>query len=92
MNVIVREVAYDDLDRIYTWIAKDRPRSADAVVERILESAQRLGRFPYMGHAGRAPGTYEWTVPGLPYIIVYKINAAQDEVQVVAVFHGARDG
>jgi len=92
MNVIVREVAYDDLDRIYTWIAKDWPRSADAVVERILESAQRLGRFPYMGHAGGAPGTYEWTVPGLPYIIVYKINPAQDEVQVVAVFHGARDG
>ena len=54
MNVIVREVAYDDLDRIYTWIAKDRPRSADAVVERILESAQRLGRFPYVGHAGSA--------------------------------------
>jgi len=38
--------AYDDLDRIYAWIAKDRPRSADSVIDRILESAEWLGRFP----------------------------------------------
>jgi plasmid stabilization system protein ParE len=46
MKVIIREAAYGDLDRIHAWIAKDRPRSADAVVSRILESAERLGRFP----------------------------------------------
>jgi plasmid stabilization system protein ParE len=50
MRVIIREAAYDDLDRIYAWIAIDRPRAADAVIERILESGERLGRFPYMGH------------------------------------------
>lgn len=38
MKVIIREAAYDDLDRIYAWIAKDRPRSADAVVDRILDN------------------------------------------------------
>jgi plasmid stabilization system protein ParE len=63
MRVIVREAAYDDLDRIHEWIAKDRPRSADAVIDRILESADRLGHFPHMGHVGRASGTYEWVVP-----------------------------
>lgn len=46
MKVLIREAAYDDLDRIYAWIAKDRPRSADAVIDRILESAERLGTFP----------------------------------------------
>ena len=70
MRVIIREAAYDDLDRIYGWIAKDRPRAADAVIERILESGEHLARFPYMGHQGRAPGTYEWVIPGLPYILV----------------------
>lgn len=91
MRVIIREAAYDDLDRIYAWIAKDRPRSADSAIDRILESAERLGRFPYMGHIGRAPGTYEWVVPGLPYIVVYKVNINDEEVDVVAVFHGAQD-
>ncbi len=66
MKVIIREAAYDDLDRIYAWIAKDRPRAADTVVDRILESTEKLGQLPYMGHVGRAPGTYEWVVTGLP--------------------------
>ncbi|MFL6971361.1 MAG: type II toxin-antitoxin system RelE/ParE family toxin [Xanthobacteraceae bacterium] len=69
----MREVVYHDLDRIYAWIAKDRPRSADTVLERILESVERLGQLPYMGHIGRGPGTYEWVIPGLPYILVYEI-------------------
>ena len=55
MKVIIREAAYDDLDRIYAWIAKDRPQSADSVIDRILEAAERLGSFPYMGHVGKAP-------------------------------------
>jgi plasmid stabilization system protein ParE len=46
MRVIIREAAYDDLDRIYAWIAKDRARSADAVTATSLKSIERLGRFP----------------------------------------------
>lgn len=91
MRVIIREAAYDDLDRIYAWIAKDQPRAADAVIDRILASADRLGRFPYMGHPGRVRGTYEWVVPGLPYILVYQVRAEDDLVSVDAVFHGAQD-
>jgi toxin ParE1/3/4 len=91
MRVIIREAAYDDLDRIHAWIAKDRPRSADAVIDRILESVERLGHFPFMGHAGRAAGTYEWVIPGLPYILVYQVREDADLVIVTAVFHGAQD-
>lgn len=91
MRVIFREVAYDDLDRIHAWIAKERPRSADAVIGRILESAERLGRFPFMGHKGRVAGAYEWSIPGLPYVLVYQINEKAEVVIVTAVFHGAQD-
>jgi plasmid stabilization system protein ParE len=44
-----------------------------------------------MGHAGRAPGTLERVVPRLPYVIVYEIDAARDEVVIVAIFHEAQD-
>ncbi|MFL4970095.1 MAG: type II toxin-antitoxin system RelE/ParE family toxin [Xanthobacteraceae bacterium] len=91
MRVIIREVAYHDLDRICAWIAKDRPRSADTVLERILESVERLGQLPYMGHTGRGPGTYEWVIPGLPYILVYEIREEEELVIINAVFHGAQD-
>jgi toxin ParE1/3/4 len=91
MRVMIREAAYGDLDRIHAWIARDRPRSADAVVTRILDSAERLGLFPHMGHPGRARGTYEWVIPGLPYVIVYQIHETDDIVTVDAIFHGAQD-
>ena len=91
MKVIIGEAAYHDLDRIYAWIAKDRPLSADSVINRILESTERLGRFPYMGHVGKVSDAYEWVVSGLPYIVVYTVNTNDDEVTVIAVFHGAQD-
>ena len=76
--------------KIYSWIAKNRPQSADSVIDRILESADQLGRFPYMGHVGNAPGTYEWVVTGLPYIVVYEVDSDNNEVKITAVFHGAQ--
>jgi toxin ParE1/3/4 len=91
MRVIVREAAYHDLERIHAWIAKDQPRAADTVIERILQGAGRLELFPYMGHVGSVPGTYEWVVPGSPYILVYEVHAADGLVAVTAVFHGAQN-
>ena len=91
MRVIIREAAYDDLERIHAWIEKDRPRSADSVIDRILESTERLDRFPHIGRIGRALGTYELVVPGLPYIVVYQVNADDDVVIVIGFFHGAQD-
>jgi hypothetical protein len=37
------------------------------------------------------PGTYEWTVQGLPYIIVHEIDDHKDELIVLGIFHGAQD-
>jgi toxin ParE1/3/4 len=90
MNVIVREAAYDDLDGIYAWIGKDDPRAADAVAFSILESAKRLGRFPYIGHPGSVAGTYEWLVNGLPYVLVYRVKQGDDLVLIEAIFHTAQ--
>jgi toxin ParE1/3/4 len=42
-----------------------------------------------MGHGGRVPGTQEWLVRGLPYILVYQIDP--NEVLILGVFHAARD-
>ena len=91
MKAIVRDSAYADLERIFAWIAHDRPAAASRVVDLILENTERLVRFPLMGHAGRVAGTLEWVVPGLPYIVVYTVDERQDELVVIAVFHGAQE-
>ena len=85
MKVLIREAAYGDLDRIHTWIARDRPRSADAVVTRILDSAERLGLFPQMGHSGRVRGTYEWAVPDVNAAVIWSRASAQFPRSVRAV-------
>jgi toxin ParE1/3/4 len=91
MKVVIRDRARADLDHIFDRIAADRPVVAETVIERILRSIELLGGFPRMGRRGRLPTTYERVVTGLPYIVVYRINEAADEVSVVSVVHAAQD-
>ncbi|HZK91763.1 MAG TPA: type II toxin-antitoxin system RelE/ParE family toxin [Stellaceae bacterium] len=91
MKVIFRETAYRDLDEIHAWIAAERPAVADQVIDRIIQSTELLDHFPYIGHAGKTPGTQEWVVAGLPYILVFTVDREADELAVIAVFHGARN-
>jgi len=64
---------------------------ATEVAARIRHAAEHLGVWPYSGHSGRVPGTHEWAIVGLPYVIVYEIDEPADEIAIVAVFHGAQD-
>jgi addiction module RelE/StbE family toxin len=90
VKLVFDDRALDDLERIFDWIARDSQAAARSVVDRLLSSAELLQSFPGIGRAGLVPGTFEWVVPRLPYIIVYEIDAAQDRLIVVAVFHGAQ--
>ena len=71
------------------YIEQRSPQAAIHIAERIFAEAHRLGEFPQPGRIGVVPGTYEWTVPRLPYIIVHELDDS-DEVIVVGVFHGAQ--
>ena len=90
MKVRYRRRAQLDIENIYEYIKERNPRAATEVAARIRHAADRLGFLPRIGHAGRSQGTYEWVVVGLPYIIVYEIDEAAEEVAILAVFHGAR--
>ncbi len=90
MKLVWDERALSDLEGIYNWIVQDNPAAAKAVVDRVFESVDHLATFPRMGHVGRDEGTLEWVVPRLPYIVVYELDEARDEVMVIAVFHGAQ--
>ena len=91
MRVRYRRQAELDIETIHEYIDKRNPRAATEVVARIRHAGDRLGMLPYMGHVGRAPGTYEWAVVGLPYVIVYEVDEAGGEVAIIAVFRGAQD-
>ena len=89
MKLRYDRVALADLDRILAFIAEDDPRAAARTVGQIRHSVERLTLFPHSGRPGIVEGTREVVVPGLPYIVVYRV--AEDAVDILAVFHGAQD-
>jgi len=91
MKVVVREAAARDLEAIFAWIVEHNAGAAAAMVERIRGRIERLA-FPGLARVGRPgliEGTRELVEP--PYIIVYEVHEAVDEIDVLAVVHGARD-
>src|SRR3982751_1739070 len=84
--------AREHIAAIYNYIRDRSPAAAAQVVARIRVVAERLTEFPRMRHLGRVPGTHEWVVRGLPYIIVYQVDATNpDQVLVLGIFHAAQD-
>jgi toxin ParE1/3/4 len=81
--------ALEHIVAIRSYIGAKSPPAASRIIERIFLECDRLRDFPQLGHVGAVPGTYEWTVPHLPYIIVHELTP-KDDIVVIAVFHGAQ--
>lgn len=79
-----------DLQKISAHIEHRRSLdTANRVCRTIYDAVQQLGRHPYRGRAGARPGTRELIIPGLPYIVTYRIR--EDTVRILRVWHGAQD-
>ena len=59
-QLIWTEPALDDLDDLAGYIAMDNPMAASRLVQKVIENAGRLERFP---HSGKRPDE----LPGTPY-------------------------
>lgn len=86
MKVRFTRQARDDLLSIRAWIAEYDDRAADRVLSRIRQTAMLLGQFPMIGRNGSVEETHEFSVTGLPYIIVYQIGP-KDELDILTIIH-----
>jgi plasmid stabilization system protein ParE len=82
--------AEEHLDAIYGYIALDSPRYALRMVDRLTGRSKQIAAFPY---SGRKVPEYDKddireVIEG-SYRIIYHIKP--DQIDVVAVIHGARD-
>lgn len=80
--------AIRQMDSIAAYIVQENPSAAKRVGARLQRAITRLVQFPGMGRVGALVGTRELIVPGLPYLVVYRVEAT--EIVVLGVYHGAQ--
>ena len=90
LNLNFTPSARSDLAGIHRYIAAESDRIADNVVSRLRESIETLRVLPMAGRPGRVEGTREWSVPSLPYFVVYVLTSETD-LDVLAIIHERRD-
>lgn len=88
MRIVWSPRALEDLSSIHAWLASEHPRAANAILATIRTSVAHLQVFPRAGRPLPGTGVRMWVAAGTAYVVDYRVVA--DEVQIIAVTHGAR--
>jgi addiction module RelE/StbE family toxin len=80
--------AIRSLTSIHEYISKDSPAAAARVAAAVLDATVQIERFPQSGRPGIRKGIRELVVPGLPYIIPYRI--VDGVILMLSVIHTSR--
>jgi len=85
VKIVWLPAAADALDREFDFLAAKNPQAARTVFVRIVALLRRLADFPNSGRPGQIDGIRELVIPGLPYVVVYRVGG--ESVQILRVFH-----
>ena len=91
MRLYLSYEASQELESIEIYITEEQqtPIQAAGVMSRLYDSLDHISRNTHIGHITEYPNTFEYVVPGLPFIIIYRL--LNNEIEVVTVFHTSRD-
>lgn len=87
MDLRYSDDALEDLRGIVDYGLAEGFGSAMVVVDEIDQRLRTLATQPDSGRKGRVPGTREWVLAPLPFIVIYRL---QEDVVVLRVLHGAQ--
>lgn len=90
-KIIWTHKASDWLEKIYQYVAKDKPLAARKLIEEIYQKAELLQEFPEMGY--RLSTYRKKNIRVLlygHYRILYEIEQDGD-INILSVLHGALD-
>lgn len=88
-RVVWREKALADLATIHEWLRSYDDADPDRALMRIRAAADSLARLGDIGRPSRVEGVRELSVRNAPYVIAYRLSAA--EVDILAVYHTAQN-
>ncbi len=78
------------LKNAYDYIARDNPPAAERTVARIEAAAEFVARRN-IGRIGRRRGTFEKSVIGTRYILIYTRDEGVGETRIATVLHASMD-
>jgi toxin ParE1/3/4 len=93
-KILYSRVALDDIDEIFSYIAKDNISSAEVLLEKFDKSILKLGNFPNLGSVlsedrfTLISSGYRFLVVH-PYIVFYRI--IKESVVIHRILHSRRD-
>lgn len=91
MKVRYTKGARQNLEDLVAYIVERNPAAGRRVGRRIQEVIDLLATRPALGPPGRAAGTRELKIPGLPYRVIYRVaGVAADVLEVLRIQHVAR--
>jgi len=88
VKIIWTEPAASALESIQDYIARENPRAAWEVAQKIKDAVTLLLDHSKLGRPGRVRGTYALVVVGLPYIVPYRVKGGQ--IEILSVYHSSR--
>jgi plasmid stabilization system protein ParE len=90
-KVQISEAALTDVEEILAYSWQNLPESTERFGNALLNHAEMLGRFPYIGSpANGRPGVRQ--LVHTPIMIQYRVVEARGVVEVLSFRHGMRKG
>ena len=89
-QVLVTEIANEDLANLVRYIARDNPAAAERFGLALLEKLKLLREHPMLGHVvpeRDEPNLREIIHP--PFRVVYRVREPEQIVEVLRFWHGA---
>ncbi|MDR3460375.1 MAG: type II toxin-antitoxin system RelE/ParE family toxin [Verrucomicrobiae bacterium] len=88
-KIIFSPQAIADLERVVRFIAQENPEAAVRFGNELIDRVAMLENFPLLGPPyPKRPGVRKLVSP--PYLIFYRVREADNAVDILRYWHGAR--
>jgi len=88
MKIRLMKAAIRDLRETRSYIPQDDPAAATRVATRLERAINLIAERPDIGRPVSDQPVREWSVPGLPFVIPYRVSG--DTIEIVRIFHTSR--
>jgi toxin ParE1/3/4 len=81
--------SFSDFQQIRLYLQTRNPFAAEKIYNAVSRSAEQLLSFPELGRPVEGSNIRLLQVPGLPYILPYRVKP--DRIEILAVFDGRQE-